>query len=194
MVMQIITKFYKKKSKPLFFRSSSFAAAFILAFPTFALADVAIDCPARDELTPVTLSFSGETLEIKDDQGSTTMPATLEKGNSDITYTIVGRGPMVSLMPDLSEFDKCLTAKLKEHETTSADKDMLFYVQNTCRLKLLASATPQKADATVTVISLEPKIAMVSILTTYLKPSEVAGQPIEIGNILPRNCTVVSGP
>ena len=194
MVTRPVLKFSKNKFCSLIFRSTFYATVFILALPAFALADVAIDCPARDELTPVTLSFSGETLEIKDDQGSTMMPATLEKGNSGITYTIVGRGPMVSLMPDLSEFDKCLTAKLKEHETTSADKDMLFYVQNTCRLKLLASATPQTTDATVTVISLEPKIAMVSILTTYLKPSEVAGQPLEIGNILPRNCAVVSGP
>ena len=193
MVKRPVLKFSKKKFCSLNFRSTFYATVFILALPAFALADVAIDCPARDELTPVTLSFSGETLEIKDDQGSTTMPATFNTKTGKY-FGIVGRGPMVSLMPDLAEFDKCLTAKLKEHETTAADKDMLFYVQNTCRLMLLASATPQKTDAAVNVISIEPKIAMVTILTTYLKPSAVAGQPLEIGNILPRNCAVVSGP
>jgi hypothetical protein len=193
MVKQTIQYFPQQKSNSLFFRSSFYASLFIFALPTLALADVVIHCPARDELTSVTLSFSSETLVIKDDLGSTMMPATFNTKTGKY-FGIVGSGPMVSLMPDLAEFDKCLTAKLKEHETTAADKDMLFYVQNTCRLMLLTSAKPQKTDAAVNIISIEPKIAMVTILTTYLKPSEVAGQPLEIGNILPRDCTIVSGP
>ena len=170
-----------------------FAAVFLTSFSPAALADVAIDCPAFDAETSMSLSFANGVLSVKNDQGIAALPATLDAGQSGV-FTVTGQGPMTVLLPDQAAFDLCLQSKLKEHDSTAADQDMLGYVENVCRLQLSATAVPTPVNATVTVVGTDPKIAIVSTMATYPKPSAVTGLPMALGNPLPRSCIVTSGP